>query len=243
MKGVVLAGGEGMRLRPMTSVVNKHLLPLYDRPVLCYPIETLLRSGIDEILIVTTPSAVEECIDIVDSVFGNSDAEFEFRAQDSPDGIADALLVAEDFIDTGEAFAVILGDNILLTDFTETFESFTTQNTYDAMIFLKRVSNPSQYGVAEITDGSVSRLVEKPDTPQSDTAVIGLYVYTDTVFDVIQGIEPSVRGEYEITDVNKTFLEENTLTHALVESEWYDVGTPERLLDASTHIKEQTQPR
>ena len=233
MKGVVLAGGTGTRLRPMTHVVNKHILPVYDKPVIYYPVETLLRSGIEDIMVISTPEDIGRYIQLLEEDF---DAEFRYRVQKEPKGIADALSLAEDFVDNN--VAVMLGDNIILADLTDEFETFE-QDPSDAKVFLKHVERPSRYGIAELEDGEIVALSEKPDQPESNYAITGLYVYSAKVFDIIPELELSDRGEYEITDVNETFLNRGDLSFEILDSRWFDVGTPEGLFQASEFVREE----
>lgn len=233
MKGVILAGGTGTRLRPMTHVVNKHIMPVYDKPVIYYPVKTMLRSGIDDIMVISTPEDIGRYIQLLEEDFN---AEFRYRVQKQPKGIADALSLASDFVD--DSVAVMLGDNIILDDLSDEFTSFEATDI-DAKIFLKHVERPSRYGVAKLDDDRITGLSEKPDEPQSNYAVTGLYIYDSEVFNVIPELEPSDRGEYEITDVNKTFLKRGELGYEIVESKWFDVGTPEGLFQASKHVREE----
>ena len=235
MKGVILAGGRGTRLRPMTHVVNKHILPVYDKPVIYYPVKTLLQSGIDDIMVISTPEDIGRYIQLLEDDF---DAEFRYRVQKEPKGIADALSLAEDFVD--KTAAVMLGDNIVLDDLSDEFRDFENSNS-KAKIFLKKVDKPSAYGIAELEDQEIIELREKPDSPQSNYAITGLYVYNAEVFDVIPTLEPSDRGELEITDLNQTFLDRDELNHEIIEPEWFDVGTPEGLFHASKHVREQRE--
>jgi glucose-1-phosphate thymidylyltransferase len=235
MKGLILAGGKGTRLRPMTNVVNKHILPVYDKPVIYYPVKTLLQSGIDDIMVISTPEAIGRYIQLLEEDF---DAEFRYRVQKEPKGIADALSLAEDFVD--DKVAVMLGDNIILDNLESEFEAFSNEDA-NAKIFLKQVERPSRYGIAELDGGDVTRLSEKPDDPESNYAIIGLYLYQKEVFDVIPTLKPSDRGELEITDANRTFLNRDALTHSVIESQWFDVGTPEGLFRAAECIRSQRQ--
>jgi len=233
MKGVVLAGGTGTRLRPMTHVVNKHVLPVYDRPVIYYPVETMLRSGIEDIMVISTPEDIGRYIQLLEEDF---DAEFRYRVQKEPKGIADALSLAADFVD--ESVIVMLGDNIILDDLSEEFNEFSNSDS-NAKIFLKEVERPSRYGIAEVDGDDIIQLTEKPDEPESNFAITGLYAYDSEVFNVIPQLEISDRGEYEITDVNKTFLQRGTLDFEIINSKWFDVGTPEGLFRASKHVREE----
>lgn len=235
MKGVILAGGRGTRLQPMTHVMNKHILPVYDKPVIYYPVQTLLQSGVDDIMVISTPEDIGRYIQLLEADF---DADFRYRVQKEPKGIPDALLLAEDFAD--ETAAVVLGDNIVFQDLSDEFRSFENSSS-KAKIFLKQVDRPSAYGVAEINDEEIIKLREKPKDPQSNYAITGLYVYDSKVFDVIPTLEPSDRGELEITDLNQTFLDRDELNHEIIESEWFDVGTPEGLFHASKHVRDQNK--
>lgn len=231
MKGVILAGGRGTRLRPMTQVVNKHVLPVYNNPMIYYPVETLLKSNIDDIMVISTPEDIGRYIQLLEDDF---EAEFRYRVQKEPKGIADALSLAEDFVDG--SVAVILGDNVILDNLSGAFSKFETSDSA-AKIFLKKVDRPSAYGIAEFEENELVSLREKPANPGSNFAITGLYVYDSEVFDVIPRLEASDRGEYEITDVNKEFLERGTLEYEIIDAKWFDVGTPEGLFRASKFVR------
>lgn len=216
----------------MTDVVNKHVLPIYDEPIIFYPVRTLLGSGIDDIMVVSTPESIGRYIQILESEF---DADFRYRVQKEPRGIADALMLADDFVD--DTVAVMLGDNVVFDDLSPAVEAFRNDDSA-AKVFLKRVNEPSRYGIAEIDDGIVG-LTEKPEDPGSDHAIIGIYLYDRSVFDVVPTLEPSARGEYEITDVNEVYLRRDELDYEIVESEWFDVGTPEGIFRASEFVRER----
>lgn len=234
MKGVILAGGRGTRLRPMTHVVNKHVLPVYDKPMIFYPVETFLQAGIQDIMVVSTPEDIGRYIRLLEEEY---DANFSYRVQQEPEGIADALSLAEGFVD--DAVAVMLGDNLLIDDLSDEFRSFEENASAKAKIFLKEVEEPEQYGVADIDEsGNIEELVEKPSSPKTNRAVIGLYLYRSDVFDRIERLKPSHRGEYEITDVNKQYLEEGELSFANIEGNWFDVGTPEGLFNATKYVRD-----
>lgn len=233
MKGVILAGGKGTRLRPMTNVVNKHILPVYDKPVIYYPVETMLRSGVDDIMLVSTPEDIGRYIQLLEDDF---DAEFRYRVQTAPRGIADALSLAEDFVT--DSAVVMLGDNIILDDLSDSIETFERGDSA-ARLFLKQVERPSRYGVARVEDDEIVALAEKPEDPESKYAITGVYLYEASVFDVIPTLEPSDRGEYEITDVNEIYHEQGELSYEVIDSEWFDVGTPEGLFRASEYAREQ----
>jgi len=215
----------------MTNVVNKHVLPLYENPMIYYPVRTLLNAGIDDIMVISSPDYIGKYIELLEAEF---DANFTYKVQSEPAGIAHAVRLAEDYVD--DKFAVILGDNIIFDDVSDSVADFQTQES-GARIFLHEVDDPSAYGVATIKDEKVTSLLEKPDNPQSDKAVIGLYLYNTDVFGIIDGIDPSDRGELEITDVNKHYVEENELTYGYVSDAWFDAGTPEGLYQAATHAR------
>lgn len=221
MKGVILAGGTGSRLAPLTKVTNKHLLPVYDRPMIYYPIEKLVSAGIREILIVSGPGHTGHFLNLLGSgkQFG---ARFTYEIQEEAGGIAQAVSLAEDFVDGG-GFVVHLGDNILEDDLTAAFSEYTSQGK-GAKVFLKEVQHPEQLGVAEVKDGKVLRFVEKPKQFISNLAVIGVYCYDATLFDFIRELKPSARGELEITDVNQWYLEKGELTYAILSGWWGDGG-------------------
>lgn len=225
MKGVILAGGKGTRLQPMTRVVNKHVLPIYDDPMIYYPVRTLLSAGIDEILVISNAEHIGKYIELLEAE--NFDAEFQYLVQSEPKGIAHGVSLAESFVD--DEFVVILGDNIVLGDISD---KISLENG-SAKILLKQVDEPTAYGVANVEADEVRSLKEKPSDPESDLAVIGVYVYDKSVFDIIRTLEPSERGEYEITDVNKAYVEQGGLTYEVIENDWFDSGTPEGLFQAS----------
>lgn len=233
MKGVVLAGGSGTRLRPTTRVVNKHVLPLYKKPMIYYPVQTLLKAGIKDIMVISSPDFIGKYIELLEAEF---DANLTYKVQSEPAGIAHAVSLAEDYVD--DKFAVILGDNIVFGDVSTDIEEFAEQSG-GARIFLHEVDDPSAYGVATINDGKVMSLHEKPDKPRSDKAVIGLYLYDTDVFDIIDDIEPSDRGELEITDVNRQYVDKSELTYGYVSGAWFDAGTPEGLYQASSYARNQ----
>jgi glucose-1-phosphate thymidylyltransferase len=232
MKGVVLAGGSGTRLRPVTSVLNKHIIPVYDLPMIHYPVNTLVKSGIDEILIISNAEHLGKYVQLVEDEF---DANFQYKVQSEAKGIAHAVSLAEGFVE--DEFTVILGDNILIGDVTEEISSFNG----GAKIFVTGVDDPAAYGVASVNDGKVTKLTEKPGTPESDLAAIGLYIYTSDVFDVISDLEPSDRGEYEITDVNKHYIDQSSLNYSVFDGDWFDAGTPEGLFKAAECIRKLRQ--
>lgn len=237
MKGVVLAGGKGSRLQPMTDVVNKHVIPIYDQPMIYYPVNTLIEAGVDDILIISNAEHIGKYIELLETK-GNDgfDADFSYKVQSEPKGIAHAVSLAEQFVD--DEFVVVLGDNIILEDLSDKVNQLDENE--EARIFLRQVSEPSAYGVASVNaDGQVMSLEEKPEDPSSSLAVIGLYIFNSGVFDVINGLKPSDRGEYEITDVNSHYLNEGTLQYEQITDGWYDAGTPEGVFRASADVRDR----
>lgn len=239
MKGVILAGGLGTRLYPLTHVTNKHLLPIYDKPMIFYPIRTLVNAGITEILIVTSGPHVGHFLGVLKNGKELNITHLEYAYQEKPDGgIADALSLAESFAD-GDSVAVILGDNTTDADIKPSVDNFSE----GAMIFLKQVPDPKRFGVAVFNEdrSQVVRIDEKPQQPESDMAVTGLYVYDKTVFDKIKSIEPSARGELEITDVNNLYIKEGKLGWASLDGYWSDAGTFQSLYLANKYWAEKNQ--
>jgi len=226
LKGVVLAGGTGSRLRPLTKVTNKHLLPIGKKPMIYYPIKKLTAIGIDEILIVT---GIEHMGDVVSLLGSGSefDCKFTYKVQDEAGGIAQALALAENFA-AGHRIAVILGDNIFQSDLNEYAKKFKIQKN-GARVLLKQVTNPQRFGVAEISDTHVMRIEEKPKNPKSDYAVTGIYFYNHDVFEIIRTLKPSERGEFEVTDINNAYIGKNQLAYDILDGWWSDAGTFESL--------------
>lgn len=236
MKGVILAGGNGTRLLPLTKVTNKHLLPVYDRPMIYYPLQTLLGAGITDILIVSGKGHAGHFLDLLGSgrEFG---ARFTFEIQDEAGGIAHALALAEDFSDHGP-ITVILGDNILEDNISAAAASFAEQGR-GAKIFLKEVPDAKRFGVATIVGDRIVKIVEKPAQPESNLAVTGLYMYDGEVFTIIRTLAPSGRGELEITDVNNAYIAQGTLTYDILQGSWTDAGTFPSLYRANQLVAEQ----
>ncbi len=233
MKGVILAGGTGSRLFPSTRVTNKHLLPVYNRPMITYPIETLKNSGVRDILVITSSQNASDFLRFLGSGkdFG---VNFTYKVQDGAGGIAQALSLAEGFA-AGDSVAVILGDNIFEDDFSE--QTLTFRN--GAHIFLKPVDDPERFGVVELdSNGLVQSITEKPMLPKSNLAQAGMYIYDAEVFDIIRTLKPSDRGELEITDVNQVYLEKGALKASKLKGMWIDAGTHESLLEASILAQE-----
>ena len=230
LKGVVLAGGTGSRLMPLTKVTNKHLLPIGQKPMIYYPIEKLTSIGIDEILIVT---GVEHMGDVVSLLGSGKDfgCRFTYKVQDEAGGIAQALALAEDFA-TGQGLAVILGDNIFQSSLREYADKFVAQET-GARVLLKQVQNAQRFGVAEISEDKVIGIEEKPKQPKSDFVITGIYFYDASVFGIIRGLKPSARGELEISDVNNAYIAKGQLAYDVLEGWWTDAGTFESLVRAN----------
>ncbi len=233
MKGIILAGGLGSRLFPCTKVTNKHLLPVFNKPMIYYPILTMVNAGLKDIMIVTGGGSAEDFIKILGDG-GEFGLKISYAYQEGEGGIADALRLSESFAQ-GEKIFVVLGDNILDDDISEDINDFEKQER-GAKIFLKEVTDPERFGVAEIRDGKVSGIVEKPKNPKSNFAVCGLYLYDNSAFEIIKTLKPSGRGELEITDVNNVFIERGDMTYAVLDGWWTDAGTFESLLKASNLV-------
>jgi glucose-1-phosphate thymidylyltransferase len=230
LRGVVLAGGTGSRLRPLTKVTNKHLLPVGPKPMIYYPIEKFLGVEIEEILIVT---GVEHMGSVVGSLGSGREfgCRFTYKVQDEAGGIAQALGLAENFAN-GQPLAVILGDNIFQSNLKQHAERFLAQGG-GARLLLKEVTDPERFGVAEIRDGKVVGVEEKPKNPKSNYAITGIYFYDGEVFDIIRKLKPSGRGELEITDVNNWYIQKRQLSCDFLEGWWTDAGTFESLVRAN----------
>lgn len=222
MKGIVLAGGLGTRLFPLTKITNKHLLPIYDKPMIYYPIQTLVDAGVEDIMIVTGGNNAGDFLKLLGngSEFGLRHLNFTYQAREG--GIAEAVGLCEYFAGQDKVI-IILGDNILEKSIAEDVRRFENQDG-GAMIFLKQVANPREYGVAEVRDGRVANIVEKPKDPVSDLAVIGVYMYDNRVFDIVKTLKPSKRNELEITDVNNAYIAEGRMSYSVLEGGWADAG-------------------
>lgn len=231
MKGVILAGGLGSRLSPLTQVTNKHLLPVYDKPMIYYPIECLVNAGIRDILIVTGGNHAGDFLKLLKNGKQLDVNHLAYAYQEGEGGIADALKLAEDFAD-GEKICVILGDNIIEGNIKKAAGDFFTQPK-GAKVLLKEVHDPERFGVAALQNNRITEIIEKPENPTSNLAVTGIYFYDNDVFQICQTLKPSKRGELEITDVNNHYLNEGTLTHEILEGWWTDAGTFESLFRAS----------
>jgi glucose-1-phosphate thymidylyltransferase len=236
MKGVVLAGGTGSRLNPLTRVTNKHLLPVYDKPMVYYPIQSLVNAGVEEILLVTGGKNAGEFLRLLGNGRDFGLKHLNYTYQEGEGGIAEALGLAEYFAD-GEPVCVILCDNIIENNICPAVENFKFQER-GAKILLKEVADAERFGVAEIRGDRVVGIQEKPSNPKSNYAVIGIYLYDATVFQKIRRLRPSGRGELEITDVNNFYIEEGSLTYEILEGWWTDAGTFESLLRANNLVAE-----
>ncbi|MGA9772862.1 MAG: sugar phosphate nucleotidyltransferase [Blastocatellia bacterium] len=239
MKGIVLAGGLGTRLAPLTNITNKHLLPVYNQPMIFFPIKTLVEAGIKDILIVTGGNSAGDFLKLLrnGAEFGLSRIHYAY--QEGEGGIAAALSLAKDFAEK-EPVCVVLGDNILERSIATFIKKFRHQGS-GAKILLSEVGDPQRFGVPVIEDGRVVRIEEKPSNPKSVYAVIGVYMYDNRVFDIIKTLKPSGRGELEITDVNNAYIEAGDLTWDVIEGWWTDAGTFESLLHASNLVAEMRE--
>lgn len=236
MKGVVLAGGTGSRLNPLTRVTNKHLLPVYDRPMVNYPIQTLVNAGIHEILLVTGGKNAGDFLRLLGNGRDFGLKHLNYTYQEGEGGIAEALGLAEFFAGDGP-ICVVLGDNIIENDICQAVENFKKQKD-GAKILLKEVEDADRFGVAEIRGDRVVGIEEKPKKPKSNYAVVGIYLYDATVFEKIRRLKPSGRGELEITDVNNFYIDEGRLTYEILDGWWTDAGTFESLLRANNLVAE-----
>jgi len=237
MKGVVLAGGSGSRLNPLTRVTNKHLLPIYDKPMVYYPLQTLVEAGIQDILIVTGGNKAGDFLRLLRNGKDFGLKQLSFAYQDGEGGIADALRLAEPFA-AGEKICVVLGDNILENSIRMAREKFERQ-TGGALILLKEVPDAERFGVPVFEGKRIVRIEEKPKVPCSPYAVIGVYFYDGTVFDRVRRLKPSGRGEFEITDVNNSYVLEEQLSYDVIEGGWTDAGTFESLWRATKMVREK----
>jgi len=230
MRGIIIAGGKGTRLRPVTNVINKNILPVYNKPMIYYSIEKLVNAGIKDVLIVTGTEHAGQFVNLL-----GSGAEFGIRlhyeVQREALGPANAINVAKDFAQK-EKVVVIFSDNIIEDDIKKACNSFKRQKS-GAKIFLKEVKNPKRFGVAKIKDKKVISIEEKPKKPKSNLAVIGLYMYDSKLFDIIKTLKPSKRGEYEVTDLNNIYIKKKEMTYEIIDGYWNDAGTFSALLDAS----------
>lgn len=234
MKGVILAGGRGTRLAPFTKLIKKELLPVYDKPLIYYPLDTLKQSGVTDIVLVSDPRNVQPFIDVL----GEGEEmglKIQYTIQNKQLGIANALYQARPFVEKGESIAVMLGDNI----FTENFEMAVRGFTEGAVIGVTQVKDPERFGVVSFEGDKVTKIVEKPKEPESDWACVGFYLFDSTIFDKIEKLNPSARGEYEITDVNNQYLSEGKMRCVKMEGKWFDAGTFDSLLEAANFFSQK----
>lgn len=238
MKGIILSGGSATRLRPCTKVTSKQLLPVYNRPMIYYPLNTLIKAGIKEILIIVAPERAGDYLNLLGSgkEFG---VKFTYEVQDKPEGLAQAFIIGETFIDN-DSVCMILGDNIFEDDLAEDVKSFKS----GAKVFAKQVKDPERFGIVEFdADMKAISIEEKPAQPKSNYCVTGMYVYDHRVVEVAKNLKPSARGELEITDVNKWYLEQGELEVAMIDGAWIDTGTFDSLLEAQNLAKEKLQSK
>lgn len=236
MKGIILAGGKATRLRPLTKITSKQLLPVYNKPMIYYPIETLLKAGIKDILIIVAPDYSGHFLNLLGSgkEFG---ANFTYEVQEKANGLAEAFIIGKDFIGNDDV-TMILGDNIFDQDFSKEIGSFKN----GAMVFAKKVPDPERFGVVEFDkDMKAISIEEKPEKPKSNYAVVGLYTYDNDVVKLAQNLAPSPRGELEITDINRIYLEKNKLKVNIFDGLWEDAGTFESLLRVSNIMAQKAE--
>lgn len=243
MKGVILAGGRGTRLDPLTRVTNKHLLPIFDKPVIYYAVEKLVEAGVDRIMIVTAPHHLDGFVrllgsgqDFISKKTGKQ-AQIVYGIQNEASGIALGLYIARDYVGSDNC-VLYLGDNLIEDDLAAHVKNFKG----GAMVFLKKVNDPQRFGIAEVKNGKVVDIVEKPKKPKSNLAVVGVYIYDNTVFDKMIGQPASKRGEKEITWVNNKYLKEGTLHGIKLRRPWFDIGTVESLLSSSIYMAKKHAP-
>ncbi|MCD6298831.1 MAG: NTP transferase domain-containing protein [Deltaproteobacteria bacterium] len=235
MKGVILAGGKGTRLYPLTKATNKHLLPAGKEPMIFHPIKQLISAGINQILVVTSTEHMGDIIKVLGSgkEFG---CEFTFRVQEEPKGIAHALSLAESFANDNR-IAVLLGDNIFEYTIKPYVKNFENQKE-GARVLLKKVSDPCRYGIAAMDEEHIIEIEEKPHSPKTDYAVVGVYMYDSEVFNIIKNIKPSARGEYEITSVNNEYIKRGKLEYDIAKGKWMDTGTFESYLETNKILQQ-----
>lgn len=235
LKGVILCGGLGKRLEPLTRITNKHLLPVYNKPMVYYPLSTLIGAGIKDIMIVTGGNNAGDFLRLIGngSDFGLHHINYTYQRGEG--GIAEALRLTEHFVD-GSKVVVILGDNIIGGSIKKYVERFRRQDD-GARVLVKKVSDPERFGVAQIKDGRILSIEEKPRKPKSNFVITGIYMYDAKVFEIIKTLKPSLRGELEITDVNNAYLRERKLSYDMLDSWWTDCGLPETIYRASTLVR------
>ncbi len=235
MKGIILAGGTATRLFPLTATTSKQLLPVYDRQMIFYPLNTLIKAGVKEILVIVAPDHSGQFLNLLGSIFKNHGINIFFEVQKTPRGLADAFIVGENFIDN-DTVTMILGDNIFEDDLSENIKNFKS----GGQVFAKKVSDPERFGVVKFDEnGKAIEVVEKPKEFISDYAITGLYTYDPRVIEIAKNLAPSDRGEIEITDINGKYLEMGELQVQKIEGEWLDAGTFDSLLEAGNIVKEK----
>jgi glucose-1-phosphate thymidylyltransferase len=222
MKGIILAGGMGTRMLPLTKITNKHLLPVYDKPMIYYPIQILVNAGITDIMIVTGGESAGDFLKLLGNGKEFGLKHLNYTYQEGATGIAAALALTEHFAD-GDRITLILGDNVIEKNILKGVKDFEKQER-GAKIYLTAVSNPQSYGIAELDRSRIIHIEEKPKTPKSNLAVIGIYMYDERVYDVVKTLKPSRRGELEITDVNNFYVAEGTMTYEMLDGWWGDCG-------------------
>jgi glucose-1-phosphate thymidylyltransferase len=237
MKGIVLAGGLGKRLYPLTKITNKHLLPVYNKPMVYYPITYLVEAGIKDIMVVTGGDHAGNFLRLLGNGQDFGLKGINYAYQEKEGGIAEALGLAEHFAD-GEKIVVVLGDNIIEKDIVQQVKEFEKQPG-GARILIKEVQNPERFGVVEFEGDKITGITEKPEKPKTNYVVTGIYMYDVQVFDIIKTLKPSGRGELEITDVNNAYLRKDQLTYSKLEGWWTDAGTFESLLRANKLVAEK----
>ncbi len=235
MKGIILAGGTATRLFPLTATTSKQLLPVYDRQMIFYPLNTLIKAGVKEILVIVAPEHSGQFLNLLGSIFKNHGISLFFEVQKLPRGLADAFIMGENFIDQ-DSIAMILGDNIFEDDLSEAIKNFKS----GGQVFAKKVTDPERFGVVKFDENEKAiEVVEKPKDFVSDWALTGLYCYDNRVVEIAKNLIPSDRGEIEVTDINKKYLEMGELTVKKIEGEWMDAGTFDSLLEAGNIVKEK----
>ncbi|MFZ5376109.1 MAG: sugar phosphate nucleotidyltransferase [Patescibacteria group bacterium] len=235
MKGIILAGGSGTRLHPLTRVTSKQLLPIYDKPMIYFPLETLLKAGIHDVMIIVAPNNAGDFLKLLGSG-SNFGCDFVYEIQEKPEGLAQAFLIGEKFIGQDNV-TLILGDNLYEDDFSQAIQSFEQ----GGRVFAKKVSDPERFGVVQFDQNRKAiSIEEKPTQPKSDYAVTGLYIYDNTVVEKAKSLKPSSRGEIEITDINNLYLQEGKLDVAFVNGQWFDTGTFESMYQATTFVRQKT---
>jgi glucose-1-phosphate thymidylyltransferase len=235
MKGIILAGGTATRLFPLTATTSKQLLPVYDRQMIFYPLNTLIKAGVKEILIIVAPEHSGQFLNLLGSIFKNHGIHLFFEVQKVPRGLADAFIMGENFIDN-DSVTMILGDNIFEDDLSESIRNFQS----GGQVFAKKVTDPERFGVVKFDEeGKAIEVVEKPKEFVSDYALTGLYTYDSRVVEIAKNLQPSDRGEIEVTDINKKYLEMEELKVQKIEGEWLDAGTFDSLLEAGNIVKEK----